>query len=107
MITSLDEVQVEKLFSSCSNNYDVLLGLYALAVPNWDDVEYVIDGKPRIGEEGWRKIYSRFKKFDEMHHDEEAILPGGIWLGQGFAMDKKLAGWEVDTSEMKLKFRSS
>lgn len=98
----LNEEQVRALFSSYSDNYDVLIGLYKLALPNWDKVEYILDGRPHIGKNGWRAIYDLFLKFDEEHHRAEDIIPGVMWLGQGFTVDESLGDWEVDTSELKL-----
>jgi hypothetical protein len=102
MKLALNADQVKALFSSYSNNYDVLIGLYRLALPNWDEIEYIVEGRPHIGEVGWHAIYDLFMAFDEMHHEKESVLPGGMWLGQGFIMDESLGGWEVDTSGMKL-----
>jgi hypothetical protein len=52
MITTLDEGRVRALFSSYSKECDVLIGLLRLAISNWDQVEYIFEGKPHIGEEG-------------------------------------------------------
>jgi hypothetical protein len=53
MRSTLNEEQVMALFSTCSKECDVLIGLLKLAVPNWDRVEYILEGKPHIGEGGW------------------------------------------------------
>jgi len=98
----LDSDQVKALFTSCRSQYDVLIGLYKLALKDWDEIEYILDGKPHIGSKGWRTIYDLFLKFDKEHHASEDIVPGIMWLGQGFIADESLGDWEVDTSEMKL-----
>ena len=103
----LDMDQVKALFASCTSQYDVLMGLYRLALEDWDKIEYILDGRPRIGSTGWRAIYDLFLKFDKEHHAKEDILPGVMWLGQGFKEDEGLGDWEVDTSEMKLIFKSA
>ena len=103
MKLTLDERQVEALFSTCTNQDDVLVGLYKMVVPEWDEVEYVLEGKPHIGEQGWHTIYELFQKFDEVY--KEDVFPGHFWLSLGFEMDKEMDAWEVDTSEMKLKFK--
>lgn len=102
MRSSLDREQVVALFSSLSSQYDVLIGLYKLALKDWDKIEYILEGRPHIGKIGWRAIYDQFLKFDEEHHSEEDIFPGGMWLSQGFAEDESLCDWEIDTTEMKL-----
>ncbi len=105
MKRTLNEDQVKALFSSCSKECDILLGLFGLAIPNWDRVEYVLEGKVSMGESGWHAIYELFRSFNE-NHPGESVFPGGLWLSNGFAVDKSLAAWEVDTSAVKLIFKS-
>jgi hypothetical protein len=101
MKSTLDQEQVKILFASCAKECDVLIGLLNLAIPNWDQVEYIFEGKPRIGEEGWRAIYDLFRDFNEDHPGEN-MFPGGLWLSMGFSMDKNLEPWEVDVSDLKI-----
>ncbi|MDM7940330.1 MAG: hypothetical protein QUS07_08310 [Methanothrix sp.] len=105
MKTRLDEENVKALFASCSKEFDVLLGIFELTVPDWDRVQYVLEGKPSIGEEGWHAIYELFQKFNE-EHPGESVFPGGLWLSMGFSIDKNLEAWEVDTSAMKFLYKS-
>jgi hypothetical protein len=100
MKLTLKEDQVKDLFSSNSKECDVLIGLFQLAIPNWDQVEYVLEGKPHIGEVGWHIIYNLFCEFNE-NHPGENMFPGGLWLSMGFLVDKNLEDWEIDNSEMK------
>lgn len=100
MISKLNEEQVVAVFASRKKEFDVLVGLLKLAIPDWDEVEYILEGKPRIGEAGWRTIYDLFVKFNEEHPGEN-IFPGALWLSMGFAMDNSLEDWQIDTSEMK------
>lgn len=97
---TLDKGEVLELFSSHSKECDVLIGLLEMAIPNWDQVEYILEGKPSIGEEGWHMIYDLFCNFNE-NHPGESIFPGGLWLSMGFSMDKVLDSWEIDISNMK------
>ena len=105
MKTILDEEIVKALFASCSKEFDVLLGIFKLTIPDWDRVQYVLEGKPSIGEEGWHAIYGLFQKFNE-EHPGESVFPGGLWLSMGFSIDKDLEAWEVDTSAMKFLYKS-
>jgi hypothetical protein len=105
MNSTLNDEQVNALFSSYSKECDVLLGLFRLAIPNWDQVEYVLEGKPHIGESGWHTIYGLFRNFNE-NHPGENIFPGGIWLSMGFSIDRTLGAWEIDISEMKFTLNS-
>jgi hypothetical protein len=106
MKTRLDEEKVRILFASCSKEFDVLLGIFELVIPDWDRVQYVLEGKPSIGEEGWHAIYELFQRFNE-EHPGESVFPGGLWLSMGFSIDKNLQGWEVDTSAMKYLYKSA
>jgi len=100
MRSTLNEEQVRALFSSCPKECDVLIALLKMAIPNWDQIEYILEGKPHIGDGGWRTIYDLFCNFNE-NHPGESIFPGGLWLSMGFPLDKKLGAWEVDISDMK------
>jgi hypothetical protein len=71
-----------------------------MAVANWSEVEYVLEGTPHIGATGWRAIYDLFCKCNE-EHPGESSFPGGLWLSMGFAKDESLGPWEVDISQMK------
>jgi hypothetical protein len=74
MKSTLDQEQVKALFASCIKECDVLIGLLKPAVPNWDQVEYVLEGKPRIGEGGWRAIYDLFWDFNKDQPGEICFL---------------------------------
>jgi len=105
MNQTLDLGGVKSVFASYTHQDNVLLGLYKLVLPDWDRIDYIVEGKPHIGEEGWREIFMLFQAFDQEHHGAECILPGGLWLNLGFIMDKNLGPWEVDTSRMKIAFK--
>lgn len=100
----LNEEKAIALFSSCEKECDVLIALLEMVVPNWADVEYVLEGRPRMGEEGWHAIYDLFCRFNESHPGE-SIFPGGLWLSMGFEKDGKLGPWQVDCSDMKFAFK--
>jgi hypothetical protein len=100
MRMELDANEVKGLFERCSHQDDVLEGLYRMVLPEWDRIEYVVEGRPHIGEVGWNTIFSLFQAFDEMHHGE-FVFPGYMWLSLGFQKDESLDSWEVDTSEVR------
>ncbi len=101
MPSVLDEQRVRAIFTSCEKECDVLVSLFEQAVSEWDRVEYVQEGRPRLGAVGWHAIYHLFCRFNE-EHPGESIFPGGLWLSMGFLKDESLGPWEVDCSEMKL-----
>lgn len=100
MKLTLDEQQVRSHFSSCDKECDVLIALLRMVIPNWDDVEYILEGRPHMGAEGWHAVYDLFCQFNE-GHPGESIFPGGLWLSMGFLKDESLGAWQVDCSDMK------
>jgi hypothetical protein len=101
----LSEEKVRAIFSSSENEFDVLIALFKITISNWDEVEYILEGKPHMGAEGWHAIYELFCKFNEDHPGESAF-PGGLWLSMGFIKDESLGTWQVDSSEMKFAFKN-
>ncbi len=97
----LEEQEVRALFTSCKKECDVLIALFSLAVPQWERVEYVLEGRPSLGKAGWHDIYDLFCRFNE-EHPGESMFPGGLWLSMGFLKDESLGPWEADSSALKL-----
>jgi hypothetical protein len=102
---TLSEEKVIAVFSSCQKEYDVLIALFKISVSNWDEVEYILEGRPHMGAEGWHAIYEHFCKFNE-EHPGESTFPGGLWLSMGFIKDESLEAWQVDSSDMKFAFKN-
>lgn len=105
MKLTLSEEKVRAVFSSCQKEYDVLIALFKISVSNWDEVEYILEGRPHMGAEGWHAIYEHFCKFNE-EHPGESTFPGGLWLSMGFIKDESLGAWQVDSSDMKFAFKN-
>jgi hypothetical protein len=106
MKSILNEREVRAIFSSFQKECDVLIALFEKAVPDWDEVEYVLEGRPHMGEKGWRAVYDLFCKFNEDHPGENSFA-GGLWLSTGFLKDECLGDWEVDSSQMKFAFKNN
>jgi len=105
MKSILSKEQVSAVFSSCQKECDVLIALLEMVVSNWDEVEYVLEGRARMGGEGWHAVYDLFCKFNEEHSGENAF-PGGLWLCMGFLKDESLGPWQVDISDMKFALKN-
>ena len=101
----LSEEKVRSIFSSSQKECDVLIALFAMVISNWDEVEYILEGKPHMGPEGWHAIYDLFCRFNE-EHPGESIFPGGLWLSMGFIKDESLDAWQVDCSGLKFAFKN-
>jgi len=101
----LDKEKVKLLFEENSHQSDVLVGLYRMAYPDYDQIAK-IDGWPTINQKTWMTIAGLFRDFDIEHHPE--VMSGGCWLNTGFstlAATEDLKDWEVDltTCEVILK----
>lgn len=101
----LSEEKVRGIFSSNQKECDVLIALLKMVIPNWDEVEYILEGRPHMGAEGWHAVYDLFCQFNE-EHPGETIFPGGLWLSMGFIKDESLGAWQVDSSDMKFAFKN-
>ncbi len=101
----LSEEKVRGIFSSSQKECDVFIALLKMVVPNWDEVEYILEGRPHMGAKGWHAVFDLFCRFNE-EHPGESIFPGGLWLSMGFVKDESLGAWQVDSSDMKFAFKN-
>ncbi len=80
---------------------EVLVRLYKLVYPDWDDIESV-DGCPQCSRQLALHCIRKFMEFDEKHHP--SVMPSGIWLTRGFGADEKRpTGWRVTPAPVVLK----
>jgi len=100
----MNKQKVEKLFEGAEHQGDVLLGLYQMIIPRWDEVEK-IEHWPSVNSKTWHEIASLFQQFDREHHPE--VLPGGAWMNSGFSStdDESVDDWQVDLSSCEIKYQ--
>lgn len=98
----LDIEKVEELFIQYDNQYEVLLAIYKMVMPDWDDLES-INGSPKVSLATWQEICSLFIDFDKKHHPE--VLAGGIWMNSGFSVDYNMEDGVVDLSSIIKTFK--
>lgn len=92
MPIQLTEAAVLACFENADDQQDVLVALYRLVFPDWDDIER-LDGHPAVNDRTWTAICRLFIEFDQAHHPN--VLAGGLWLNSGFSSGHKLGDWEV------------
>lgn len=103
----LDKEKVNSLFEELPTCEDVIIALYKRVFPEWDNIEKV-NGWPRVNKETANQLCNRFmekqRKLNKSRHPNEQIMPGGMWLNNGFGCSdsEHLNDWEVDTSEVEL-----
>jgi hypothetical protein len=93
-IATIDELKfrIKAIFSRHDRQEDVLIGLYQMVFPDWDQIK-LIHGHPTAGEDLWIFICSQFQEFDRIHHP--ACVPGGAWVNFGFSVSKDQSPWEI------------
>lgn len=89
--STLDRQSVYKLFESSNHQSDVLIGLYKMVIPNWDNIKK-LKGWPSINENTWQEICKLFIKFDHKYHPD--CLAGGCWMNRGFSIENQLGDWQ-------------
>lgn len=79
-------------FTRHDNQQDVIVDLYRLVLPDWDQIQS-LQGYPKIGKELALFICRHFQEFDRNHHPN--VMPGGAWLNWGFSVSNTLAPWDI------------
>jgi hypothetical protein len=94
----LDPKKVKELFETSKTQEEYVVGLYKMAIPDWDKVEKV-NGFPLVNKKTSRKIFSLAIDFDTAHHKQ--VMAGGMWMNNGFSSlqdpqdQQQIADWEV------------
>ena len=85
-------VHIKAIFKKHDHQTDVLIDIYKMILPNWDQIES-IEGHPEAGRDLWKFICNLFMEFDRKHHPK--VFKGGIWLNTGFSANSNLKPWEI------------
>jgi hypothetical protein len=93
-ITDSDELEsrIEIIFDQSNHRENVLLDLYRMIFPRWDQIA-MVSGFPEVGRELWTFIYLLFREFDRKQHPDS--LPGDAWIEFGFSDNQSLLPWEI------------
>jgi hypothetical protein len=98
----LKKKDVALLFSVYEHQADILIHLYRMVFPNWDDIERM-DGWPKVNKATSRWIWDKFVAFDKVYHPD--VMNGGAWFNSGFSCQESegLKNWEVRPCPVTLK----
>jgi hypothetical protein len=102
----LSEAAVRACFENQTDQGAVLLAIYRLVFPAWDDIEQ-IEGWPSVNDTTWKAIARLFMNFDAWHHP--GVLAGGCWMNSGFSTmhGAKLRDWEVSLQGVKIRLKQA
>jgi hypothetical protein len=105
-ITNTKKLQqhIKELFADNTNQSEVLIGLYKLVLPNWDEIKK-LNGFPVCGQELWLYICDQFITFDQANHP--GCMAGGAWINQGFSSDRRLKPWEINFDNCEVVFNDN
>lgn len=91
MNIKISKEQIEKCFENETHQGNVMVNLYKIAVPEWDNVQK-LTGWPSVSNTTWTYICELFIKFDKKNHPN--VLAGGCWMNSGFSIEK-MADFEI------------
>lgn len=95
--------QINEIFEKAGHQQDVVVGLYKLAYPDWDDI-ILIDGFPKCDRGMQKYIFDKFIDFDHKHHPN--VIKGGLWMNNGFStLDSEHLDWEIDIEGIPVKYK--
>jgi hypothetical protein len=84
--------RILEVFTHNTNQQDVIVDLYKLVLPDWDQIQR-LKGHPEVGIELALFICRKFQDFDRQHHPN--CMPGGAWMNYGFSVNRELDHWEI------------
>lgn len=90
--------QIDEIFDRYTNQWDVVVALYRLAHPDYDNIKKLV-GWPRVGEELGDYIMQKFREFDRKYHPD--VISGGAWFNYGFSYDKEIEGDVIIPAEVE------
>jgi hypothetical protein len=93
--------RVRSIFKEQDNQADVLVEIYKLVFPEWDEISKV-NGFPEAGHELWRFICREFIEFDRKYHPK--VMAGGIWMNTGFCSSEHLDPWELSFENCSVEY---
>jgi hypothetical protein len=98
----LSAAAVQACFENQTHQGDVLIALYRLVFPDWDDIDQ-IEGWPSVNEKTWKAIARMSMDFDKVHHPN--VMAGGCWMNSGFSTmhGAKLRDWEVSLQGIEVR----
>ncbi|GAB6194375.1 hypothetical protein [Desulfocastanea catecholica] len=95
---------IEKIFEEHTHQDEVIIDLYKMILPEWNDIEQ-LHGHPVCGRELWFYICELFIEFDKIHHPR--CMAGGAWINYGFSVDAQLEPWAINLSNCLVTYKET
>ena len=101
-IVLISQEKVERVFAEALDREDCVHVLYSLVIPDFDDAA-LVDGYPAANGHVASYILSQSEAFDKSH--DPRCGPGMWWLNYRWAVDSRLADWEVSLAGVRIVMR--
>ncbi len=94
-----------EIFSTYLDNETMLIEVYKVAIPEWNNVESII-GYPEISKKTNKYIFDKFIKFDRVFSPN--VFPGGTWMNMGFSsLENTVRDFFVDISNIQITWKNA
>jgi hypothetical protein len=109
---TITEAQVDEVFANAETQQDYCYGLYALVIPEWDDIKGV-SGYPAINHATQIAILEKAKAWDlaDIAAKKQAdpgypgYMAGGQWgMNVGWSNNDAMPDWVVDMTSVQLEY---
>ena len=96
---TLDKIDIEECFVDTSDTAEVIVKLYKMVFPNWDNIKK-INRWPKIGKEVSEFLWDKFISFDKKYHPRS--MAGMTWMNKGFSTDDSLPPWGINIKDCEV-----
>ena len=101
--TTLNQDQVNKLFETKNHQQDILLSIYKMVFPDYDEIKK-LHGYTAISENTNNHLFKQFIRFDKIHHPD--VMAGGLWMNNGFSTDHNIQqDFQVTVDESVIEYK--
>ena len=92
---------IESLFEKHTQQDQVLIDIYKMVLPEWDNIK-IVHGHPKVGNELWKFICRCFLDFDRKYHPN--VMHSGIWFNTGFSACSDIGPWEISFDDCAVEY---
>ena len=100
----LGKQKIDEICDNSPSSISAIVGLYKYVLPelfNPNMESYT--GYPTVSHKTWKYICDKMIKLDEPIRDK--VVQGGSWMDKGFGCNRQVKDWNVDLSEIDIKYK--